>query len=66
VAELRLIAHVFTAREGLSPSISVFSAFISPASMTAVGVDEWAWRRGRRFGTILVDLVSHRILDLLP
>jgi hypothetical protein len=34
--------------------------------MTAVGVDEWAWRRGRRFGTILVDLVSHRILDLLP
>jgi transposase len=35
-------------------------------ALQAVGVDEWAWRRGRRFGTILVDLASHRILDLLP
>jgi len=30
-----------------------------------VGIDEWAWRRGHRFGTILVDLERHRMLDLL-
>jgi transposase len=24
-----------------------------------VGIDEWAWRRGHRFGTILVDLERH-------
>jgi transposase len=30
-----------------------------------VGIDEWAWRRGHRFGTILVDLERHRVLDLL-
>jgi transposase len=37
----------------------------SPA-LQAVGVDEWAWQRGHRHGTILVDLVSYRVVDLLP
>jgi transposase len=31
-----------------------------------IGVDEWAWRRGQRDGTILVHLEDHRVLDLLP
>jgi transposase len=35
-------------------------------ALQAVGVDEWAWRRGHRYGTMLVDLVSHRVVDLLP
>jgi len=40
--------------------------FPSSAPGTAVGIDEFSFRRGRRFGTIIVDLASHRVLDLLP
>src|SRR5207244_6296934 len=28
-------------------------------------VDGWAWRRGQRYGTILVNLEDERVLDLL-
>jgi transposase len=31
-----------------------------------LGIDEWAWRKGQRYGTILVDLERHCPVDLLP
>ena len=32
----------------------------------AVGTDDWAWRKGRSYGTLVVDLELRRPLDLLP
>ena len=31
-----------------------------------VGIDDWAWRRGQRYGTLIVDLERNRPVDVLP
>jgi transposase len=31
-----------------------------------IGIDDWAWRQGQRYGTIVVDLERGEVVDLLP
>jgi transposase len=31
-----------------------------------VGIDDWASKRGRTYGTIVVNLETHRVIDVLP
>jgi hypothetical protein len=31
-----------------------------------IGIDDFSFRRGRKFGTIIVDLRTHQMLDVLP
>ncbi len=40
----------------------------TPAAGTprVLGVDDWSWRKGRTYGTLLVDLEHHQPVDLLP
>ena len=35
-------------------------------SVRMAGIDEWAWKKGSHYGTILVDLEEHRLAALLP
>jgi transposase len=35
------------------------------AVLRVVGIDEWAWRKGRNFGTVIVDLERRKVVELL-
>ena len=45
------------------------SLFLVPLPETGnvkvIGIDDWAWRKGQSYGTILVNLETHTIIDLL-
>lgn len=47
---------------GLAPTAPQVDA---PARRV-LGVDEWAWRKGHSYGTILVDLERRDMVDILP
>ena len=42
------------------------SAPFAPPTPRVLGVDDWAFRRGRYYGTILCDLERRQVVDLLP
>jgi len=58
-------------RLGMSASPSTLLRYVrdSPSVLhpqpQAVGIDDWAFRRGHRYGTIIVDLDRHEVIDLL-
>jgi transposase len=39
---------------------------LTTSSPRVLGIDEWAWKKGHRYGTILCDLEAGRVVDLLP
>ncbi len=48
-------------------SLHLVRSSVPPADQVrVVGIDDWSWRKGKSYGTIIVDLQTHTVVDLLP
>jgi transposase len=41
-------------------------SYTPPSSVRVLGIDDWSWKKGVTYGTILVDLELRRPIELLP
>lgn len=53
----------------LSRMTFLYSLLLLPTSpvgkVKAVGIDDFAWKRGKRYGTVIINLETHDMLDML-
>jgi transposase len=64
-SRLLRVFGVMQSRSTLLRQVSALS-LDAPLVGPAIGIDEFAFRRGRRFGTIIVELATRRVVELLP
>jgi transposase len=68
-----LPAHRLLQRLGISVSRDTILRIVKSRlralpkpQVRVLGVDDWAWRKRQHYGTLLMDLESRRVIDLLP
>lgn len=42
------------------------TALPAPTEVSVVGIDDWCWKKGTTYGTIIVDLETRQPIELLP
>ncbi len=64
-SRLTNLLSITTSPDTLLRRIKRFKSESTPP-LRFVGIDDWAWLKGRRYGTIVVDLERSDVVDLLP
>lgn len=59
------------ARLPVSPStllriIKKQDLYVAKITSGVIGIDDWAFKKGNTYGTIIVDLLQNKVIDLLP
>ncbi len=59
-------SELFSPRPPAEP-LSTWLAAVLPchAPLRVAGIDDWSWRRGTRYGTVVVDLERRAVVDVL-
>lgn len=59
--------HIQVSGDTLLRILRKFGKAYSPqVDAHIIGVDDWAFKRGKTYGTIIVNLETHQVIDLLP
>ena len=65
-ARLAIDLGIRTSGDSLLRHLRRNARSLATTSPRVLGIDDWAWRKGHRYGTILCDLERGAVVDLLP
>ena len=57
---------MIASRDTILRRVKSTSGHLQEGKVRVLGVDDWAWRKQQRYGTMLMDLERRRVVDLLP
>lgn len=61
------LTHIFSIKQSSSTCLRIVKSIQIPddRNLTTIGIDDWAYRKGLSYGTIIVNAIDHRPVELL-